>query len=108
MRCGLLGLLLRSGLEATKKGVAVAAFYGEINKSQTPSPHWHLSPLGVDPEFQGKGLASKLLRPILARIDQDQLPCYLETQNEKAISLYQHFGFEVVESGTMPEINIPF
>ncbi len=65
-------------------------------------PHWYLFPIGVDPIFQGKGYGSKLLRPMLARMDQENLPCCLETDTEKSVSIYQHYGFEVVEKGMAP------
>jgi hypothetical protein len=44
---------------------------------------------------------------MFARIDQEHLPCYVETENEKNISFYQHFGLKVVEEGTIPETNTP-
>jgi hypothetical protein len=38
---------------------------------------------------------SALIKPILAKIDKEHLPCYLETVNEKNVPVYQHYGFEV-------------
>jgi predicted GNAT family N-acyltransferase len=35
-------------------------------------------------------------------MDGNQVPCYLNTQNEKNIGLYEHFGFTVVEQVTLP------
>ena len=70
-------------------------------------PHWYLQLLGVDPVYQGKGYASILLRAMFARIDEERLPCYVETQNEKNVPIYQHYGFKVVEEGIFPgsEVN---
>jgi len=65
-------------------------------------PHWYLFLIGVDPVFQRRGYASALIKPMLARIDQERLPCYLETQDEKNISTYQRYGFEVVQVDTVP------
>lgn len=70
------------------------------------NPHWYLSPIGVDPKFQGRGYGSDLLRSMLYRIDQEHLACYLETQSHKNISLYESFGFQVVEKGTIPGTEI--
>ena len=61
-------------------------------------PHYYLELLGVDEKFQGMGFASKLLKPVLAHADQSRRVCYLETQNEKNVVLYQHFGFEVADT----------
>ncbi len=61
-------------------------------------PHYYLELLGVDEKFQGMGFASKLLKPVLAHADLSRRYCYLETQNEKNVVLYKHFGFEVVDT----------
>jgi len=61
-------------------------------------PHYYLEVLGVDPKFRGQGYSSKLLRPVLAHADQYRKKCYLETQSARNVSLYQHFGFEVMDT----------
>ena len=66
-----------------------------------PFQHWFLQIIGVDPAHQGKGYAGKLLNPMLARIDNEGLPCYLETHDQKDVSLYEHFGFKVIEESTV-------
>jgi len=35
-------------------------------------------------------------------MDRKQVACYLNTQNEKNIGLYEHFGFSVVEQVSLP------
>jgi ribosomal protein S18 acetylase RimI-like enzyme len=70
------------------------------------APHWYLSPIGVDPKLQGKGYGSKLLKSMLSRIDQEHLPCFVETQSKKNVAFYEHFGFQVVEKGTIPGTNL--
>ena len=68
--------------------------------------HWYLATIGVDPVYQGKGYAGRLLRAKFGEIDKQNVPCYLETNKKRNVSLYQHFGFEVVEEGIIPNINI--
>ena len=63
-------------------------------------PHWYLYAIGVDPGSQGLGVASALLRPRLARCDQDHTPAYLESTKLSNVPIYQHFGFQV--TGTVP------
>ncbi len=67
-----------------------------IRKELMPRSHWYLALLGVAPTHQGKGLAGKLIREMLPRIDEERLPCYLETATETTVAIYRHFGFEVV------------
>ena len=62
--------------------------------------------IGVDPKFQGKGYASRLIREMLLRIDEEGLPCYLETQKEQNVSIYQHFGFKVIDEFIIPGTTI--
>lgn len=58
-------------------------------------PVWYLKLLGVDPEGQGKGIGSTLLRESLRELDEDGLPAYLETGTERNVRFYERFGFEV-------------
>ena len=76
-------------------------FYLKIEKAHARvihQPHYYLEILGVDPKYQGQGYSSKLLRPVLAHADKHRKKCYLETQSQNNVSLYRHFGFEVVET----------
>lgn len=77
-----------------------------VHRRLAPFKHWFLQTIGVDPRFQGKGYAGKLLKPMLARIDEEGLPCYLETQDEADVRLYERFGFKVIEKSTIPETNL--
>ncbi len=63
--------------------------------------------VGVAPQHQGKGLGGKLMRALLTEGDQSGLPIYLETETEENVSLYQHFGFEVIKKTTLPLIDLP-
>ncbi len=65
-------------------------------------PHWYLEFLGTEPERQGKGLGSALLRPILALCDRDGLGAYLESSSDRSQALYERHGFEAVETFNMP------
>ncbi len=66
-------------------------------------PHWYLGAIGVDPARQGYGVGAALLRSRLQRCDQDRLPAYLESSNLKNVPLYQHFGFQVTGTLSLPE-----
>jgi len=59
--------------------------------------HWYLFTLGADPDQQGKGIGSALLRSMLAEVDEQGDPAYLESSKERNISLYARFGFEVID-----------
>jgi ribosomal protein S18 acetylase RimI-like enzyme len=78
----------------------------KMRKRYAPPVHCYLGLLAVDPEHQGKGLAGALLRPMLSRLNNEKTACYLETQNLKNVSIYQHFGFELVHETHVPGSNL--
>jgi GNAT superfamily N-acetyltransferase len=81
-----------------------AARYGRALEHAHPrEPHWYLKAIGVDPDWQGRGVASLLLRSRLNRCDQDGQPAYLEASKPDGISLYEHFGFRRTGDLDMPE-----
>lgn len=58
--------------------------------------HWYLAQIGVDPSAQGRGVGSSLMKHVLAQVDAEHLPAYLESSNPLNIPLYERFGFEIV------------
>lgn len=72
------------------------------------TPHWVLDVLGVSPEHQGCGVARLLVTPILHKADEQKLPCYLITNKDKNIAIYNRFGFEVIQEGFLKGTTLPF
>ena len=62
-----------------------------------PEEHYYLFVLGVEPEFQGKGIGGQLMKPVLDRADSEKQPCYLESSNPRNIPFYERHGFRVME-----------
>lgn len=58
--------------------------------------------LGVEPESQSQGIGTGLLAPMLRRLDESDLPCYLETDKERTLGFYHRFGFQVRHEGLVP------
>jgi ribosomal protein S18 acetylase RimI-like enzyme len=65
-------------------------------KRHYSGPHYYLFVLGVAPEQQGRGLGKSLLIKLNERADRDKLPCYLETDKETNVRIYQSAGYRVV------------
>jgi GNAT superfamily N-acetyltransferase len=59
-------------------------------------PHWYLGYLGTRHERQGQGLGTQMLREVLAPLDAQGVPAYLESSNERNVPLYERNGFRVV------------
>ena len=62
------------------------------------SPHSHMGPWAVSPEFQGHGIGSKLMKDYLARIDQSETPSHLETNLLVTARYYMKYGYKLVET----------
>ena len=92
--------------DSEKRMKSFGDYIDSVHKRLTPFKHWFLQTIGVDPQFQGKGYAGKLLRPMFARMDEEGLPCYLETLDEAKVSIYEHFGFKIVEKSTIPKTDL--
>lgn len=55
---------------------------------------WYLPAIGVDPQHQGRGLGSALLKHVTRMLDDAGAPGYLESSNPRNVSLYKRHGFE--------------
>lgn len=66
-----------------------------IEKRHPREPHWYLGVLGTEPDRQGRGLGSAVLRPVLERCDAEGVPAYLESSKETNVPFYRRHGFEV-------------
>ena len=93
---------MKMGIEASRKMLVFNKYIDRKHSELVPMKHWYLFLLGVEPRHQGKGYASNLLRGMLYRIDKEGLPCYLETEVEKNVPIYEHFGFEVIDEFIVP------
>jgi ribosomal protein S18 acetylase RimI-like enzyme len=65
-----------------------------MEKARPREDHWYLALLVTDPMVWRRGIGTALLEPTLASIDEEGLPCYLETQKEANLAYYRRFGFE--------------
>lgn len=107
MRAGGMKLMFNTDKETLKRMNIIGHFTTELRNKYTSEKYWYLAPIGVDPSFQGKGFASKLMRAMLARIDSENLSALLETQDERNVKIYNKFGFEIVQEVTLPNTDVP-
>jgi ribosomal protein S18 acetylase RimI-like enzyme len=90
------------GPEGFDRLMAFSKRVDELHAQHLPAPHTYLFFIGVDPSHQKTGCAGRLIRPMLGRLDATGIPCYLNTQNEKNVGLYEHFGFRVIDRQMIP------
>jgi ribosomal protein S18 acetylase RimI-like enzyme len=68
----------------------------ERGHPRTP-PHFYLAVLGTDPEAQGRGIGSAVLRGVLDQCDRDGVAAFLESSKQSNIAYYSRHGFRVTE-----------
>lgn len=65
-------------------------------KHDPKQPHWHLDPIGVTPELQGKGVGSRMMEVYCRIIDEKGMAAYHETDRPENVPFYERFGFAVI------------
>jgi len=106
LRAGWPRLPLRCGWVYLYRNAKAERRYGKMRREIAPKPHMYLAHLSVAPEFQRRGFASKLVRPMLKRLDAEKLPAYLETQNLRNVAMYERFGFRLEREDAFPGTNL--
>lgn len=71
-------------------------------------PHWHIGPIGVRPQLQGRGVGKALLKMFLTRIDDVGSPAFLETDVDRNVEFYETLGFAVTSREDIVGVNTRF
>ncbi len=98
----------RMGWKACVVQAKCELYTTKVHEAILPGPHRYLWGLAVDPDCQGRGIGTSVMQPGLDQADQQNLPCYLETNAEQNIPFYLKRGFELVRSEKAPGIGLPF
>jgi ribosomal protein S18 acetylase RimI-like enzyme len=85
-------MLLTMGM-AVPRGFRIMSAWGKRDPRER---HWHIGPVGVQPDLQGRGIGTSLMASFLELVDEQRSPAYLETDRERNLAFYQRFGFAVV------------
>lgn len=93
-------LACHGGLSSLKRGCQLDTFLAERHISE---PHFYLRAIGIDPNHQGQGIGSALLKTGLKACDQAGMPAYLESTNERNNPLYERFGFTITAQQSLPD-----
>ena len=92
---GGLELFFHSGFGLVGRLLNYETYAMNLKKEFTDHYDWYLYNLSIKKDAQGKGVASKLMRPMLNFCDAEKMVAYLETNKESNVGLYKHFGFDL-------------
>ena len=100
---GGLSLILHSGLGIIGRLLTYENYAMNLKKEFTDNYDWYLYNLSIKKDAQGKGIASKLMRPMLEFCDDERMVAYLETNKESNVGLYRHYGFDLMKEELIPK-----
>ena len=100
---GGLKLILHSGPSIIGRLLTYESYAMGLKKEYTDHYDWYLYNLSIRKEAQGKGIASRLMRPMLSFLDDERMVAYLETNKETNVGLYRHYGFDLMREEQIPK-----
>ena len=103
LRNGGLRLFLYTGFGFVGRLLAYEKYAMNLKKEFTDHYDWYLFNLSIKKDAQGKGIASKLMRPMLEFCDDERMVAYLETNKETNVGLYKHYGFDLMREELIPK-----
>ena len=96
-------LILHSGFGIISRLLTYETYAMNLKKEFTDNYDWYLYNLSIRKDAQGKGIASKLMRPMLQFCDDERMVAYLETNKAANVGLYKHYGFDLMKEELIPK-----
>ncbi len=81
---------------AARVGETLIGYGGISRLGRTPPFEYEIHTIGVDPEYQGRGIGRRVLDELLNIADGAVVHLEVRTDNEPAIALYRSVGFTEV------------
>jgi len=102
IRAGGIRLQRTVGNDAVARMTRVGKHNDQLRERHVRDRYMFLSILAIDPEYQHRGHATRLVGGMLSRLDRDGIACYAETTERDLLAFYQHLGFEAIDPSTVP------
>ncbi len=106
LKNGGLRLFLHTGFGLVGRLLTYENYAMNLKKEFTDHYDWYLFNLSIKKDAQGKGIASKLMRPMLQFCDEERMVAYLETNKEENVGLYRHYGFDLMKQEQIPKSTV--
>ena len=106
IKAGGLGMIPSMGIQSVKKMTSFEKFAMNIKNKYAKQGCWYLYAFVTLPEFRGSGLGSKIMKPMLKYLDENNQDCYLETLLPINVDIYKKYGFELKEEVKVPNTDL--
>jgi len=107
IRSGGLPAAMRIGRTAGKRmGPVFKPVTGYRREHLRGRSYLYLLVFGVPPEHRGKGFGRALIDAAIEDSERLGLPLYVGAGSDDNVSLYEHFGFRVVERISLPAVGL--
>ena len=106
LKNGGLKLFLGSGIGFVNRLLTYDKYAMSLKREFTDNYDWYLFNLSVKKNAQGKGIAGKLMRPMLQFCDDERMVAYLETNKESNVGIYKHYGFDLMKAEMIPKSSV--
>ena len=70
--------------------------------------HWHVGPVAVEPQVQGRGFGGAVMRRFCERMDAEGEVAWLETEKPENVVFYRRLGFDVVSESDVHTLHTWF
>ncbi len=101
-----LSLLWQLGIGSIRRCLRMQHY--KTDHFPTEGPYAYLACIGVLPQAQGKGLANRLLTPVLQQYTAQRIPIFLETANATNVDIYERKGFSLTDTVQENDLSIYF
>lgn len=102
IKAGGLGMIAKIGIRSVIRMARFEKFALNIKNKYSNPNCWYLYAFVTIPEHRGKGLGSKIIKPMMDYLDQNNQDCYLETLLPINVKIYNKYGFELKEEVKVP------
>lgn len=102
LRSGGISTVCKIGLSAIKRSIIFEKNAVEVRNRFSDDKTWYLMTFAVRAGKTHHGLGSAVLRPVLDWMDKNHYSVYLETHKAVNVEMYEHFGFQVVDTCMVP------
>lgn len=97
---GRIGLSIRASVGLVRardaSAVAMETLVRSVMRRHPKRPIWYLAAVGVTPARNRRGIGTRLLEPMLKRIDAAGEECIVHVTREGGVEFFRNLGFHVV------------